>query len=170
MGLIGGLIRGQGATALGSAVSGVAEVFVQNATRRMELNEAAYAHAITQMGQEFSSNGPGRFDSFVNGLNRLPRPALALGIMALFTYAMIEPEGFGLRMEGLQLVPEPLWWLLGAIVGFYFGARETHYFRNRRGVTQGSATKQDEGPRSKLSAQEEFSDNAALRDWVEEQR
>jgi hypothetical protein len=27
------------------------------------------------------------------------------------------------RMEGLALVPEPLWWLMGAIVSFYFGAR-----------------------------------------------
>jgi hypothetical protein len=26
-------------------------------------------------------------------------------------------------MVGLALVPEPLWWLLGAIVSFYFGAR-----------------------------------------------
>ena len=26
-------------------------------------------------------------------------------------------------MQGIALVPEPLWWLLGAIVSFYFGAR-----------------------------------------------
>jgi hypothetical protein len=34
-------------------------------------------------------------------------------------------------MQGLQLVPEPLWWLLGAIVSFYFGARELHHQRTR---------------------------------------
>jgi len=34
-------------------------------------------------------------------------------------------------MVGLNEVPEPLWWLLGAVVGFYFGAREAHYFRSR---------------------------------------
>ena len=33
--------------------------------------------------------------------------------------------------RGLALVPEPLWWLLGAIVSFYFGARELHYQRDR---------------------------------------
>ncbi|WP_422385854.1 3TM-type holin [Paracoccus tegillarcae] len=37
----------------------------------------------------------------------------------------------------LSLVPEPLWWLLGAIVSFYFGAREAHYFRNRDGIRPG---------------------------------
>jgi len=34
---------------------------------------------------------------------------------------------------GLNEVPEPLWWLLGAIVSFYFGAREMHYFRTPNG-------------------------------------
>jgi hypothetical protein len=33
-------------------------------------------------------------------------------------------------MAGLGYIPDPLWWLLGAIVSFYFGAREMHYFRN----------------------------------------
>jgi len=36
---------------------------------------------------------------------------------------MVDPVWFGERMAGLALVPEPLWWLLGAIVSFYFGAR-----------------------------------------------
>jgi hypothetical protein len=48
-------------------------------------------------------------------------------------------------------VPEPLWWLLGAIVSFYFGARELHYLRSpprratlrapwRRGLRQAPAS------------------------------
>ena len=41
------------------------------------------------------------------------------------------PAGFGTRMQSLALVPEPLWWLLGAIVSFYFGARELHHQRTR---------------------------------------
>ena len=34
-------------------------------------------------------------------------------------------------MQGLALVPEPLWWLMGAVVSFYFGARELHHVRTR---------------------------------------
>jgi hypothetical protein len=34
-------------------------------------------------------------------------------------------------MQGLAYVPEPLWWLLGAVVSFYFGARELHHYRGR---------------------------------------
>ncbi len=36
---------------------------------------------------------------------------------------MVDPIWFASRMQGLALVPEPLWWLLGAIASFYFGAR-----------------------------------------------
>ncbi len=161
----------QGVTALGSAATGMAEVFVQNATRRMELDEQAYAHAITQAGQEFLVQRAGWFDGFVNGLNRLPRPLLALGTMSLFIYAMIEPGGFGLRMQGLQQVPEPLWWLLGAIVGFYFGAREAHHFRHRTWPSK-TDTAAAVAPAAVLGItpvarpDDDFADNAALRDWL----
>ena len=151
-------------TALGSAATGMAEVFTQNATRRMELDEEAYARAISQYGQEFLTAPTGWFDSFVNGLNRVPRPLLALGTMALFIYSMIDPDGFSLRMQGLQMVPEPLWWLLGAIVGFYFGAREAHHFRDR--VWPSRTAEEKTVPNVVAVPSGDFADNAALRDWA----
>ena len=48
---------------------------------------------------------------------------MAFGVLGLFIAAMVDPTWFADRMAGLSLVPEPLWWLLGAIVSFYFGAR-----------------------------------------------
>ena len=115
-------------------------------------------------------------------------------------------------MQGLALVPEPLWWLMGAIVSFYFGAREAHYFRHRvwPGTTVRTrvAAAVDDGwrapappvptpeqaaamaagaeviaeveyrpgsggesidpavPVSVLRPRDDFSDNAALRDWA----
>jgi hypothetical protein len=172
MGMMGRIIGiAPTVTALGQAATGMAEVFTQNATRRMELDEEAYARAIDQHGQEFAVPRTGWFDSFVNGLNRLPRPLLALGTMGLFIYAMVEPAGFALRMVGLQQVPEPLWWLLGAIVGFYFGAREAHYLRNR--VWPGPVSAQAAQPapeaaavQSQAVAHDGFADNAALREWA----
>ena len=73
--------------------------------------------------------GCSRYDGFVDGLNRLPRPAMVTATLALFGYAMVAPEGFMLRMQALDMIPEPLWWLLGGIVGFYFCAREAHHLR-----------------------------------------
>ena len=134
MGLIRRVIGGAGATrALGEAAEGVAEVFVPSATRRMELSAAAHRAALNSHSDEFQHIRPGRFDRFVNGLNRLPRPMLALGTLGLFVFAMVDPMRFAARMVGLAEVPEPLWWLLGAIVSFYFGAREMHYFRTPTG-------------------------------------
>ncbi|MFN3277614.1 MAG: holin family protein [Paracoccus hibiscisoli] len=160
-------------TALGSAATGMAEVFTQNATRRMELDEEAYARAIGQHGQEFMVPRQGWFDGFVNALNRLPRPLLALGTMGLFIYAMAEPVGFAIRMDGLQRVPEPLWWLLGAIVGFYFGAREAHHFRHRvwpARVTEETTIVPGATPAPVAAPvarpDDDFADNAALRDWL----
>jgi hypothetical protein len=154
MGVIGKLIGGPGAvTALGEAAMGVAEVFVPSATKRMELSADAQMAALRQLGEEYQHPALSWFDRLVNGLNRMPRPMLAFGTIGLFVYAMVDPEAFAKRMVGLNAVPEPLWWLLGAIVAFYFGARETHYFRTRGVVSPFAASG---------GAQEE---NAALQDW-----
>lgn len=134
MGLIGRVIGATGAAReVGAAVTGVAEVFVGN---RAERDAAQSAHRTAVVGQyaaEFASARTSRFDAFMNGLNRLPRPLLVIGTLGLFVYAMAAPAGFSVRMQGLALVPEPLWWLLGAIVSFYFGSRELHYRRDGGG-------------------------------------
>jgi hypothetical protein len=78
---------------------------------------------MQQYGDEFMVPREGWFDRFMDGVNRLPRPALALGTLGLFVAAMVDPLWFSQRMQGIALVPEPMWWLLGVIVSFYFGAR-----------------------------------------------
>lgn len=157
---------GAGVAALGQSVSGVAEVFRPNATRALELGHDAYLAAHSSHTAEFAHGRAGWFDAFVNGLNRLPRPLLALGTLALFVYAMADPEGFGLRMRGLAEVPEPLWWLLGAVVAFYFGAREAHHLRVTRPLAppaQQAATPPN-APQSADAAAESTS-NPALAEW-----
>lgn len=106
-----------------NVVKDTAEVFRENAeaagVRQASFREAALA----QFAAEFVQPRRGLFDRFIDALNRIPRPAMALGTLALFVSAMIDPVWFASRMQGIALVPEPLWWLLGAIVSFYFGAR-----------------------------------------------
>lgn len=165
MGLIGRIVgTPQAVATLGQAARDVAEVFLPNATRGMELAHASGQAALAQHGAEFGLAPQGWFDRFVNGLNRLPRPMLALGTLGLFVYAMVEPVGFGARMAGLALVPEPLWWLLGAIVAFYFGARETHYLRARSG--SGDAVAPEAGRAAAPPASDPDADNPALVQWM----
>jgi hypothetical protein len=122
MGLIGSLI----ATLFGgdrNVVRDVAEVFRPNAEAGARRAHDIDAATLRQFAAEFQHPRKGAFDRLVDALNRLPRPALAFGTIALFAAAMVDPLWFGERMAGLALVPEPLWWLMGAIVSFYFGAR-----------------------------------------------
>lgn len=106
-----------------SAIRETVEVFRENAEKGAERDAAAHASALEQFATEFARVRRSPFDRFMDGLNRLPRPALALGTLGLFVTAMVDPVWFAARMTGISLVPEPLWWLLGAIVSFYFGAR-----------------------------------------------
>jgi hypothetical protein len=106
-----------------NVVAETAEVFRVNAEARDAREAGLRGEALAQFGAEFAKARRSRFDRLMDGLNRLPRPALALGTLGLFVSAMWDPEWFGARMQGLALVPEPMWWLLTAIVGFYFGAR-----------------------------------------------
>lgn len=120
---LGGVVRQAG---------GVAEAFVGNKAKQEAAEHAEFLATINQLAMEYEQAQTTWFDGFINGLNRLPRPSLALGTMALFGYAMYDPIGFAGRMQGLALVPDQLWWLLGAVVSFYFGARELHYLRDSR--------------------------------------
>ena len=122
MGVIGtllGFLFGGGR----NAIVETAQVFRENAEAGAQRADAAQEHALAQLSAEFAQAHTGPFDRLMDGVNRIPRPALALGTLGLFLSAMIDPIWFAARMQGIALVPEPLWWLLGVIVSFYFGAR-----------------------------------------------
>lgn len=122
MGLIGSIF----ATIFGAGrnvVTETVEVFRPNAEAQAARDAAQQAAALAQFATEFAIERRGWFDRFIDGVNRLPRPMLAFGTLGLFVSAMADPVWFAQRMQGVALVPEPLWWLMGAIVSFYFGAR-----------------------------------------------
>ncbi|NOD91383.1 carboxylesterase [Ruegeria sp. HKCCD4884] len=122
MGLISGvlaLLFGNGRNAVRETV----EIYRENTEASAQRGAEAQAQAMLQFGGEFQTAQKGSFDRFMDGVNRLPRPALASGTLGLFVAAMVDPLWFAARMQGMALVPEPMWWLLGVIVSFYFGAR-----------------------------------------------
>lgn len=104
-------------------VSETAGVWREN-TEAGAQRQAAYAQAaLSQYSAEFQIERKGRFDRFMDALNRLPRPLMVVSTFLLFASAMFDPIWFAERMQGLALVPDPLWWLAGTIVAFYFGGR-----------------------------------------------
>lgn len=119
MRMAAGLLFGRG----GNVIAETAHVFRENAEAAAQRAAAIQTGALDQFAREFAVPRKGWFDRFMDGVNRLPRPMMALGTLGLFVAAMVDPIWFASRMQGIALVPEPLWWLLGAIVSFYFGAR-----------------------------------------------
>lgn len=63
------------------------------------------------------------WDSFIDGLNRLPRPAMVFAVIALFAYCFHDPAGFSVRMQAFALVPEWLALVLAQVILLYFGGR-----------------------------------------------
>jgi len=106
-----------------NVIKETAEIFMENREGASVRDTALRRAALEQLGQEFSMAKQGKFDRFIDGLNRIPRPLMAFGTIGLCVTAMINPIWFAARMQGIALVPEPLWWLMGAIISFYFGAR-----------------------------------------------
>lgn len=142
-------------------VAETAQVFRENTEQGAVRAASARSDSLAQFAAEFVHPRRGVFDRIVDGLNRLPRPALALGTIWLFVMAMRNPDEFAKGMEGLALVPEPLWWLMGAIVSFYFGAR--HQAKSQEFQNSMAKSLSARIPASKTS--EATVTNDALQDW-----
>lgn len=190
MGLIENLLNlvfGNGRNVIAETAHVWRENTEAGAARETELT----GQVLTQYGKEFGLPERGTFDRIMDGINRMPRPAMALGTLSLFVSAMISPTWFAERMQGIALVPEPLWWLLGAIVSFYFGAR--HQFKGQQfqqsiaatlalapqvtrnlgelrelgAVQPGKADTGTNARASEVTVKSAVADNAALADWAE---
>ncbi|WP_413205995.1 3TM-type holin [Rhodospirillum sp. A1_3_36] len=108
-----------------NAMDGILGRFFVNKDNQEANVHGETGQVLAAYAAEFSANRGNRtwWDSLVDGLNRLPRPAMALGVMGLMTWAPIDPVGFSQAMRAYALVPE---WLAGTLFGiaaFYFTAR-----------------------------------------------
>ena len=98
-----------------------------------QLDEAVASGAISAMpAPQVGPRAKPGYDHLIDALNRLPRPILALTTVALFLVAAVAPAWFEARMEALSAIPEPLWWLAGAVITLFFGSREAFYRRKTK--------------------------------------
>jgi len=109
----------------------VAEVFTENKEKKGERkHEEAMAgidldkSSLMQFAAEFHERSNRTWwDSFVDGLNRLPRPLLTIAILGFFILAPLDPTRFLEIAKAYELMPPGYWALLSVIIGFYFGGR-----------------------------------------------
>jgi hypothetical protein len=55
---------------------------------------------------------------------------MTFGMIGLLGWACVDPPGFAIVMSAPGAVPEVLWAVWGAMVAFWFGARELHKVRD----------------------------------------
>lgn len=107
---------------------------IQSMTRALWASDSARLTSVAQqMRRAAERDGaihlptPARqraaYDRLIDALNRLPRPAMAIGTLVLLGTAMVAPDWFANRMEALSQMPEALWWVIGAVISLFFGAR-----------------------------------------------
>ncbi|WP_233517043.1 3TM-type holin [Pseudotabrizicola alkalilacus] len=164
MGLMSGFGLGRGAI---PALGGVSREIARNIAPDLArgLAEAVNRLPVPEPGALPPARPGSGYDRLIDAINRLPRPLMAFGSQALVLYALLDPDGFAARMQGLDAMPEALWWLLGAVITAYFGAREAHHLRNR-GTQAGGAevvTGADVAP--KRPDDRSDAANPALEDW-----
>ena len=107
-----------------NAVAETAEVFRVNAEESAAMRAHRHGRSWTQFAAEFA---PQPRAVFRPGHRRAQPPAApgdgASGCWGCSVRRWSIRSGSASAWQGLALVPEPLWWLLGAVVSFYFGAR-----------------------------------------------
>jgi hypothetical protein len=109
----------------------VAEVFTEN-----KENQGKRAHDETMAGLDLDKASLMQFaaefhdrsnrtwwDSLVDGLNRLPRPLMAIAVLGFFVLAPLDPLYFMQIAKAYEVMPEGYWALLSVVIGFYFGGR-----------------------------------------------
>lgn len=130
--LLGGGI-GKAAEGVGKAVSGVVgTIWGDKGAEAAAVHERDMA-TTGQYAAEFRQiAGRTWFDSLVDGLNRLVRPAVVGGLFYLWALVVADPTYFGEIALSMQLVPAEMWGITAAIVTFYFGGRPFEKLSERR--------------------------------------
>lgn len=112
---------------IGSIISGILNLggkFLDGrAAKESNIHDEQIA-ASAQFGAEFQPRAQRTWwDSFVDGLSRLPRPVFAFAVVAMFIYAPMDPLHFAQIMQAYGLVPEWLAIIVAQIILLYMGGR-----------------------------------------------
>lgn len=119
-------ILGGGLSSAVDSVAGLARVFVGDKSEKesnIHDEQIAANEALTAEAQAQSREARTGWDSFVDGLNRLPRPLGFFGVLGMMIWCPLNPSAFSNAMIAYQLVPEWLALVFAQVLALYFGGR-----------------------------------------------
>lgn len=124
MGLIGQIL----ATLFGgdrNAVRELAEVFRVNAEASDKRGNDLDNAVLQQFAAEFTRQTRRTWwDSLVDGLNRLPRPMLAIWALWVLAWTPYDPVFMAEVFAAWAVIPQSVWAVILVIVTFFFGGRQ----------------------------------------------
>ncbi len=107
-----------------NVVKETAEVFRPNAEAQSKRGFDLDTATLNQMAAEFSGTRQrGAFDRMMDGVNRMPRPLLVLGVFGILVWTSIDPIASAQVFTSWAIIPTEFWYVVLAIVTFYFGGR-----------------------------------------------
>jgi hypothetical protein len=120
LGMLGNLLGGN---VIGGVNKVVKTVFGDKSARDKAAADVATA-GQAQYAAEFQVQNRTWFDSLVDGFNRMMRPTMWYSTLLYMWLSFTDIDQFIEVTNGLRLVPEPVFVILGVMVGFLFPIRE----------------------------------------------
>ena len=121
--MLGSLLTGGLGSILGGAAN-LAKTFVgDKAAKEVGFHREQMQIQRGYQAEFLAPEKKGIFNQLVDAANRMVRPLFTYGIVAMFIWAAIDPVNFALTVQGLQIIPELMWYIMMTIIGFWFGGR-----------------------------------------------
>lgn len=122
----------KGVEVVGNTVVNIKGAWSGNQRERDQQYNSQFMSGMQSYAAEYAPrNNRTRWDSFWDGINRMPRPLIVVTIFLYFGLAYFNPTEFQVLNLVLDGVPDQMWWVMSSVVGFYFVAREFHKSREK---------------------------------------
>jgi hypothetical protein len=125
--MLGGIIKSLifGGAGIIDSVKDLTRTIFGDAVRRdsNSHDENIAVHEEHSKSYSYDAKNRNWWDSFIDGVSRLPRPMLTFGVVWMFGLAYVDPEHFTVMMTAIETVPQPLWQAFSIILVFWFGGR-----------------------------------------------
>lgn len=123
----------KGVKAVGDTVVNVKGAFTGNRQEQDEQQSKKFLMGLQAYSAEFAPRENRTWwDSLWDGLNRMPRPLIVVAIFWYFILAYKNPTEFQVLNVALETVPDNMWYIMSAVVSFYFVAREFQKNRDNK--------------------------------------
>jgi len=144
-----------------NVIAETAGIFLPNAEAGAARAAAAQAAALNQYAAEFGPRaGRTWLDALADGMNRLVRPVVTLGLFAPVVLTLRDPEGMARVWTALATMPPGYWAVVGIVLPFYFGGR-----MQVKSLAAGQFRAAAEAVARLAQGPAEADGNAALEDW-----